>query len=490
MKKTEAMKGATIYASPLTGRYCSKDAKVIAGESYRWWCIRQIWLAVLQSQMELGVLTNPPSQKAVELFREKLMEFDWDKIREIERETKHDVMANISYITDHLVPELGQVIHLGMTSEDATSNGEILQQNAMLEHVIAHTAHFVTTALEQVMNYKSLPMLGETHLQPATAVTLGKRIAMWVGPVMEDLFAMQELLNNRCIKGVRGATGTYEALLKLMDGDVSMVEVFQFKVAEKLETEVTWMVPGQTAPRSWDIELVHRFVSLGTNLAKFATDFRHLARTGEFGEPRGKNQVGSSAMPWKQNPMKAERLNALARELPGKYLSAVMTQQTQGLERTLDDSAGRRMYISESFLIADACLRLANELMEGLNVFENVVHSRLAKMLPFLATEEILSVAVKAGKPRQDTHHYIMQLCKEVWADLSNGVIAENNLLSRIQEDPDSPLVGLDIPTNLDPEKYIGLSVALCDELVHSEQATAAKLITEKYSVTVEKSEV
>jgi adenylosuccinate lyase len=258
---------------------------------------------------------------------------------------------------------------------------------------MAHTANFIDIALTQVEKYKDLPMLGETHLQPAAAVTLGKRIAMWIGPIMQDLEKLEQLLNSWDMKGIRGATGTYEATIKLVNGDYVKVQEFQRKVSEKLNISVTELVPGQTAHRSMEVDLLSCFVSLGNNLAKFATDIRHLARTGEIGEPRGKNQVGSSAMPWKQNPMKAERLNSLARTLPGFKLMADMTQQVQGLERTLDDSAGRRIYLPESFLVVDAILKLGTELMDGLNVFDNVILTRLSKMLPFLATEEVLSLA-------------------------------------------------------------------------------------------------
>jgi adenylosuccinate lyase len=217
-----------------------------------------------------------------------------------------------------------------------------------------------------------------------------------------------------------------------------------------------------------------------------------LARTGEIGEPRGKNQVGSSAMPWKQNPMKAERLNSLARTLPGYKIMADMTCQTQGLERTLDDSAGRRVYMSGSFLTLDACLLLALELLQGLNVFENVVHVRLNQMLPFLATEEILSFSVKQGLPRQDTHHFIMQKCKEVWSDISNGVISKNDLLDRLKNDQKSPLKNIEIPSQLSTKNYIGLCESLCEDFRDNYIPIVDKILykIDKNTVIVEKSSV
>jgi adenylosuccinate lyase len=479
-----------IYSSPLTGRYCSKNAKILTGEAYRWASIRTVWLAVLETQIEMGVLKQLPSAEAVEEFRKNITVFDWDTIREIEGKLKHDVMANIGYVCDYLVPDLGETIHVAMTSEDATSNGEILQQREWIKHIMAHTANFLKIAIDQIDKFKSLPMLGETHLQPAAAVTLGKRIAMWVGPIMEDLNSLEYLLDTWKMKGVRGATGTYEAMMKLVDSDFEKVKIFQNSISQKLDIPVTELVPGQTAHRSMEVSLLSCFTSLGNNLAKFATDIRHLARTGEIGEPRGKNQVGSSAMPWKQNPMKAERLNSLARTLPGFKLMADMTQQVQGLERTLDDSAGRRIYLPESFLVVDACLRLATELMEGLNVFENVVHNRLAKMLPFLATEEVLSLAVQQGAPRQETHEIIQDACKEVWLDIANGNINENDLLQRLQNGEYKVFINVKFPEQLDASNYVGGSVQICEEFLQSQITSSVLEYANRYPVQSEKSVV
>jgi adenylosuccinate lyase len=480
-----------IYISPLSGRYCSDDAKILTGEAYRWSCIRSVWIAVLETQMEMKLFSNPPSDEALETFKYNIDNFDWSEIRKIEKELKHDVMAHITYITKHLIPNLGDVVHVSMTSEDATSNGEIIQQKEWIKHIIAYTINFLEISFEQIEKFKSLPMLGETHLQPAAAVTLGKRIAMWVGPIIEDLIRLDNLIYNWNIKGIRGATGTYEAMLKLFDGDFSKVKNFQISVSEKLDIGITELVPGQTAHRSMDVELLSCFTSLGNNLAKFATDLRHLARTGEIGEPRGKNQVGSSAMPWKQNPMKAERLNSLARTLPGFKLMADMTQQVQGLERTLDDSAGRRIYMPESFLVVDACLRLATELMEGLNVFENVVETRLNKMLPFLATEEILSLAVKQGAPRQETHHIIMEECKVVWANIANGITSDNELISRLQNGGYKEFEGVIFPEQLDSMNYIGACERVCDDFLSTNLFRKVVSISTRYpKVKSEKSEV
>ena len=485
------------WSSPFTGRYCSNEAKILAGETFRWGSIRKVWIAALRAQIKLGVFEGLPSDKvpttkAIKKLEDNLYSFDWEKIRSIEKGNKHDVMAHISYITDHMVPELGQTIHLGMTSEDANANGDIIQQNEWIRHILGLSGYFIRIGFDRIRQYKGLAMLGETHLQPAAAVTFGKRIAMWIGPIIENFIALHNLLETRTLKGVRGATGTYEALLKLFDNDSKKIKEFEKLLIQELGIDITKLVPGQTAPRDWDVQLLHCFSSLGNNLAKIATDFRHMARVGEISEPRKEDQVCSSAMPWKYNPMISERLNSLARLLSGYKITADMTCQVQGLERTLDDSAGRRVYMSESFLDLDACFLLAIELFQGLNVFENVISLRLNKMLPFLATEEILSIAVKQGLPRQDTHHFIMQKCKEVWSDLSNGVISENDLLERLKNDPNSPLKNITIPSRIDAKNYIGLSEDLCYDFVEHFIQKVDPILSKigKNTVIVEKSEV
>jgi len=488
--KPDSFTEADIYVSPLCGRYCSMDAKILAGESYRWSSIRTVWLAVLETQVEMGVFAKPPSEESIQEFKDKITEFDWSRIGEIESELRHDVMANIKYISSDLVPNLGEVIHTGMTSEDATSNGEILQQREWINHVMGHTANFLTIALGQVEKYKDLPMLGETHLQPAAAVTLGKRISMWIGPIMEDLAKLEELKSRWHMKGIRGATGTYEALMKIFDCDYERVKELQQRVSQKLDIEITELVPGQTAHRSMDVDLLSCFSSLANNLAKMATDLRHIARMGEIGEPRGINQVGSSAMPWKQNPMKAERLNSIARLLAGFQVMANMTQQAQGLERTLDDSAGRRVYMPQSLLAIDACLILATELIGGLNVFDNVILTRLNNMLPFLSTEELLGSATKQGAPREATHHIIMEECKMVWSEIADGTVSQNNLLERLEKGGYEELKNIKFPSNLEPLNYVGASVELCEEFVVKDYSKFVRETAEKYPVVTEKTQV
>ncbi len=480
------------WESALKGRYCSQEAKLLAGETFRWSCARRVWLSTLETQIEMGLLQKPPSSEAIQKFKDKLFEFDWDKIREIERELKHDVKAHITYITKYLVPELGQTIHLGMTSEDAVSNAEILQQDEWMIHVLRTLGTVIDSAFKQILRYKSLAMLGETHLQPAAAVTFGKRLAVWTGPLIEDFQDLNQLLESNCLKGVRGATGTYEALLKMYGGDDSegFIQEFESKLSQKLGKSITKLAVAQTAPRSWDIKILDILSRICTNLGKMATDIRHLARTGEIGEPRKKNQVGSSAMPWKQNPMMFERLNSLGRIV--SYFAAIAheTARTQGLERTLDDSAGRRIYMNEAFLLTDACLRLAVELMEGFNVFEFVIGKRLEHMLPFLVTEDILASAVKKGDNREDVHEWIQVHAKAVVSDMSSGKIQQNDILIRLENDEKSPVTNLVIPSDLDPHNYTGACDYICaqfnmnfSDVLHPLEALGGPLKLQKSEV-------
>lgn len=447
------------YRSPLEDRYCSKESLFLASEGYRWTCVRKVWIAVLESQIELGILKLSREQiEALEVFKSKVTFFEWDVIAGIEKKTKHDVMAHITYVTKHLVPELGDVIHVGMTSEDATSgNGEILQQNEWIKFIIQKSVLFLREASKSMELYKNFPILGETHWQKAGLVTFGKRIGMWISPIVEDLIELEALIERRVAKGVRGAVGTSESLLKLCENDKVLVSNLQNEIGKKLGVEITKNIVGQTAPRNWDFEVIFRFASITSNLAKIAFDIRKMASDGYLDEPRGKDQVGSSAMPWKKNPMKCERIDSLARVTPGYLMSALFTQQVQGQERTLDDSAGRRIYFSGSFLILDAILILATEVISGMQDSEAIIKKSVQDYLPFLYQEELLALAVKSGIGRQEAHEYLRTQTNAVYASMNNG--GKNDILERLANNPDSPFKDIGIKTDLNPIEFVGMSV-------------------------------
>jgi adenylosuccinate lyase len=451
------------YISPLSGRYCSPIAKYIVSEEFRWTQARKVWLAVLKSQIDLGLIPNPPKEKTLRKFEDKISKFDWDRIKTIEKETKHDVKAHIEYVGE-MIPDLAGKIHVGMTSEDAVSNGETIMNQYWIQHTLNNLYTFIKAADKIILKYKAIAVLGETHLQPATATTMGKRIAMWLGPVLEDFHALVKLSKKyKTIKGVRGATGTYGALLELCDNDVNKIIEFEKKLSKYLDVKITKLVPGQTAPRSWDNELVFRFASIAANLGKMATDIRHMAENGEVGEPRGKNQVGSSAMPHKRNPMKNERINALSRLTIGYMNNALMTQHIQGLERTLDDSAGRRIYMPESFLNVDSILILAVEVIAGLEVYEPICKNNLKLQLPFLVGENVLMKAVKQGISREKAHSFFRIQAMAVYEDIANGKITKNDLFERLKVEG-SPFKNMELPDLSDTSNFVGLSVKLCED--------------------------
>lgn len=462
--KRIALSSQAGYISPLSGRYCSSVAKYIVSEEFRWTQARKVWVAVLKSQIDLGLIPNPPKKKSIREFEDRISEFDWKRIKAIESETKHDVKAHIEYVGE-MIPDLAGKIHVGMTSEDAVSNGETIMNQSWIQHTLNSLYTFIEAADKTILKYKDVAVLGETHLQPATATTMGKRIAMWVGPLLEDYHALIQLAEKyKTIKGVRGATGTYGALLELCDDKVKKVIKFEKKLSKYLDVKITNLVPGQTAPRSWDCELVFRFASIAANLAKMATDIRHMAENGEVGEPRGKNQVGSSAMPHKRNPMKCERMNALARLTVGYMTDALMTQHIQGLERTLDDSAGRRIYMPESFLTIDAILILGIEVIAGLEVYEPICDKNLRIQLPFLVGENVLMKAVKQGISREKAHSYFRKQAMAVYEDLANGKITKNDLFKRLKSSKKSPFIDMELPCLKDTSKFVGLSVKLCED--------------------------
>jgi len=454
---------AASYVSPLSGRYPSNVAKYLVSEEFRWTQARFMWLAVLKVQIKLGLIPNPPKNKTLKEFERRISEFDWARIKEIEGVTRHDVKAHIEYVGE-MIPKLAGKIHIGMTSEDAVSNAETMMNAYWINHTLSKMFKFLKSAKKTMLKNKKIAILGETHLQPATPLTMGKRIAMWISPLFEDFEALVLLSEKfNTIKGVRGATGTYGAMLELANDNKKMISKFEKELMNELSVKITKLVPGQTAPRSWDNELVFRFSSIAANLGKMATDIRHMAENGEVGEPRGKGQVGSSAMPHKRNPMKMERLNSLARLSIGYMTNALITQHIQGLERTLDDSAGRRIYMPESFLVVDSLLILATEVISGIEVYKPVCDKRLKEQLPFLAGEKVLMNAVKQGISREKAHEFFRENAMSIYEDMAKGKIVKNDLFKRLKV-KGSPFKKMKLPDLSDTSKFIGMSAELCDD--------------------------
>jgi adenylosuccinate lyase len=485
---------ANTYRSPFDSRYCSPTAKLLASEPYRWANIRAVWLAVLRSQVKFGLLPNAPTPEAIQTFADRLTQFDWQAIAALEAELFHDVDAHRTYVVTQLVPELGPNLHVALTSQDPQCNGEGLVQNAWLQHVRGLLLSTIAAGAELAGKNAACACLGETHWQEATAKTFGHRVAMWMGPLLDDLAQLDYLLDGQRLKGIHGATGTNEAMLKLCHGNREQLNQLLIDVETQLGVPFTESVVGQTYPRSWDASLVSLFASICTNLAKAAFDIRFLCSHHEVAEPRGKKQKGSSAMPWKRNPMKCERLQSLAR-VPSCFLVGIHEMvRTQGLERTLDDSAFRRLALPESFLATDACLRLAHEVLNGLQVYPESMGARLELFRPFLLAEDLIAEVVSRGGSRDEAYAELHQVAGEVWDDLLAGRIKSNDFLDQLSRTVGSVFTEHHVPLQLPPvENMLGVcvpeTVAFCDRTVAllAEPANAAAIEAAQPSLTKSK---
>lgn len=486
--------GSPTYRSPFDSRYCSKTGKLLASEPYRWANIRAVWLAVLRSQVKFGLIPNAPSPQAIQTFADRLTTFDWEAIAALEAELFHDVDAHRKYVVTQLVPELGPNLHIALTSQDPQCCGEGLVQRAWLRHTRGLLLSTIAAGAELAGKNAACACVGESHWQEATAKTFGHRVAMWMGPLLDDLSLLDQLLQDQRLKGIHGATGTNEAMLKLCHGDRQLLGQLLADVEAQLGVPFTSHVVGQTYPRSWDISLVGLFAKICSDLSKVAFDIRHLCSHHELAEPRGKKQKGSSAMPWKRNPMKCERLCSLAR-VPSCFLVGIHEMvRTQGLERTLDDSAFRRLALNESFLATDACLRLAHEVLTGLQVYPESMGARLERFRPFLLAEDLIAEVVSRGGSRDEAYAELHQVAGEVWDDLLAGRVRSNDFLDRLGRTAGSifteHLVSLQLPP---VEHMLGVcvpeTVAFYDRTVAllAEPANAAAIEAAQPSLTKSK---
>lgn len=457
--------------SPFDSRYCSAVAKLLASEGYRWMQIRYVWLCVLRAQLGYELIPNPPSDDAVREFEEKIGEFDWEVIGKYESELVHDVDSHRKYIVTDLVPDLGPVIHLGLTSQDPQCNGELLAQREWLRYLRGRLVQVINAGVVLAERHANTPCIGETHLLEATPITFGHRVTMWLGPLLDDLDSLDFVLGRRHLKGIHGATGVNEAMLELCHGDDALMDKLLQMVEHQLGAPFRKYPVGQTYPRSMDAEMIGLFASICSNLAKIAFDIRLMTSTHEVSEPKRKSQKGSSAMPFKENPMKCERTCGLAR-IPAAWLNAIhATIATQGLERTLDDSAIRRFTNNESFLATDACLMLMREVLSGLNVFPAMMMRRLKELHEFMASEDLIVAAVQHGGSRDTAYDELRNAAKEGWeAYKDTGDPTQIKLVDRITANPDSVFVTHSVPMDLKPiGQMTGVSVAetnrFCDQV-------------------------
>ena len=436
----------------LRDRYATRDMVAVFSPERRYGTWRELWLVLAKQQRELGL---PITEEQIWGLEEAAPRLDLARVAELERQTRHDVVAHLRHFAEQ-APAGGGILHLGATSAYITDNTDVLLQRDALRLLRRGLLSLAAELRSFAQRTASIPTLAYTHFQPAQLTTVGKRACLWLQDVMEDIATVDERLARLRCRGVKGTTGTQASFLTLFDGDHGKVEELDARVARALGFERSWAVTGQTYPRKQDSQVLAALSSIGESAHKLGTDLRLLQGVGELAEPFGDAQVGSSAMAYKRNPVRAERMCGLARRLLTDALNGPLNAATQWLERSLDDSANRRLVIEDAFLTADAVVHLAAGIVRGLTVNESVIASRVARELPFMATETILMEAVVRGGDRQELHERLRRLSLDAQDAIAHG--RTNPLLDSIASDGDFRLSSADIDALVDPRAFTGRS--------------------------------
>ncbi len=441
------------YRSPLVSRYAGRDLRRLFSERHRIECWRRLWIWLAESQRELGI---DITEEQIAAMQAAVTDIDFDKAAEYEKRFRHDVMAHVHAYGD-VAPAAKGVIHLGATSCYVTDNADAMILRDALELIERGVAEAVAAVRDFAARTKDVPCLAYTHFQPAQPTTFGKRAALWLQDLLVDLRAMNYAVGHVPFLGSKGTTGTQASFLTLFNGDAEKCEQLDQLASRKAGFLQPLPVSGQTYPRKADYTFVSMLGGIAVTATRFANDVRLLSGLREMAEPFEKEQIGSSAMAYKQNPMRSERITALARHVLALVPEAASTASAQWLERTLDDSAARRLYLPEAFLATDAVLRLVTNVARGLHVNAEVAISRLEKELPFMATEEILMRAVQAGGDRQALHEKIRQHSLAA-KELLLGGSEKNDLIERFRNDPAFVTVRDELDELMVPERHIGLA--------------------------------
>lgn len=449
------------YENPLSTRYASKEIRHIFSPDFKFSTWRKLWVALAEAEQELGL---DITDEQIAQMREHINDIDYDLAREYEKKLRHDVMAHVHTFGDQ-APLARPIIHLGATSAYVGDNTDVIQYTEGLLQIRKLLINLINELSKFSMRYKDLPTLGFTHFQPAQLTTVGKRTALVVQDLMSDLEDLDYLLSTVKLRGVKGTTGTQASFMDLFDNDNEKVRKLEDLVAEKMGYKSCYALTGQTYPRKFDARVLAVLSGIAQTLSKFATDLRLLQHLKEIEEPFEKNQIGSSAMAYKRNPMRSERICSLARYVIADSLNPAMTMSTQWFERTLDDSANKRISIPEAFMAVDAILTIAINIAEGMVVYEKVIEKHIMQELPFMATENIIMEGVKRGGDRQDLHEKIRQLSMKAGENVKvHG--GENNLMDLIVEDGSFGITADDVPGILNPALYIGRAPKQVEEYI------------------------
>ncbi len=438
------------YESPLASRYASNYMLRLFSPDTRFQTWRKLWVELARAERALGL---PITQEQVDELATHVSDIDYDCAAKREKEVRHDVMAHV-YAFGQAAPSAAGIIHLGATSCYVTDNADLILFRDGLNYLRRELCTVLENLGDFAEKYKAMPTLGYTHYQPAQLVTVGKRATLWMQDLLSDLEELDFLLGSMKFLGCRGTTGTEASFLDLFDGDGEKVDEMNRLLCAAFGFGECFAVCGQTYPRKLDSRILNVLSSIAQSCYRFANDLRLLQHDRQVEEPFEKNQIGSSAMPYKRNPMRAERICSLSRYLMADAMNAPMTASVQWLERTLDDSANRRISLPEGFLCADAILRLMANVTDGLHVNEKIVDKTVREYLPFISTENLMMEAVKRGGDRQQLHEVIRECSMAATARMKEGEPCD--LLERLAQEPMFGMTAEEIAAVLDPALYIG----------------------------------
>ena len=453
-----------VYQNPLVTRYASREMVRNFSDRRRYGTWRDLWIVLAQCEAELGL---PITAGQIEELRSRRDFIDFDRVAVLEGDLRHDVMAHITHYGEQC-PSARGIIHLGATSCYVTDNADLILLRDGLSILERRLRALLASLKAFCLEHRALPTLAYTHFQSAQLTTVGKRAALWAQDFLIDLLELQALPARLRFRGVKGTTGTQASFLKLFDGDSSKVRELDRRVTERMGFGEPLRITGQTYTRKLDVLVLQVLSGIGISAHKFTNDLRLLQGLGEMAEPFGKAQVGSSAMPYKRNPMRSERISSLSKLLISSVQNMAFVAATQWFERTLDDSANRRIAIPEAFLAADAVLVVAESVVRGLVVWPEVIRQRLAQEIEFMATEDILMHAVKAGGDRQALHESIRQHSLAAREALRGGRTAPG-VLARLAGDPAFAAVRGEISRLSDPACFIGRASEQVEEFFREE---------------------
>ena len=450
-----------VYSNPLISRYASNEMSKMFSPRTRIETWRKLWLALAESEQELGLKIT---KAQLNEMKKGISNIDWEAINIREKECRHDVMAHV-YGFGLAAPKAAPIMHLGATSCFVTDNADLIILREALKMIASKLAAVIGKLGDFAKKYKKLPTLGFTHFQPAQPTTVGKRATLWAQDFVLDLKELEHRIETLPLRGAVGTTGTQASYLELFNGDHVKVKKLNTAIAKKMGFKKLLDVCGQTYTRKLDSQILADLATVAESACKFATDIRLLASRKEIEEPFEKKQIGSSAMAYKRNPMRSERICSLSRFVMSMPINAYMTQSTQWMERTLDDSANRRLSLPQAFLALDAVLELCANVADGLVVYPKVIDRNIRAELPFMASENILMEAVKRGGDRQELHEQIRVHSQAAATEVKQKG-KENDLIERLVNDEAFVAIAKDLPGMLEPVLYIGRSAEQVDEFV------------------------